>query len=127
MIFDHVPPEMSIPCAIRIAFLGHGLPMFGTTDRAHIDAVEDHPELGGIDLHQGPIGCESRHAKSALLKPLVVQDEPAPIQKRILQRSRRRPKNTNRWSSNRSMPHCPRTMALRPSCPRRRSTGSTAR
>jgi hypothetical protein len=41
----------------------------------HVDAVEQHGQLGGIHLDRAAIAREARRSKSTELKALVTQDE----------------------------------------------------
>jgi hypothetical protein len=50
----------------------------------HVDAVEQHGQLGGVHLDRAAIAREARRSKSTELEPLVIEDEAATIPKQNL-------------------------------------------
>lgn len=58
--------------------------MHGASHPLHVDAVEQHGQLGGVHLERAPIAGEARRSKSATLEPLVIEDQAATIPKKDL-------------------------------------------
>ena len=60
------------------------MPVLGTANPTHVDAIEQHGQLRGVHLDRPTIMSEPRSAKSAALKPLVIENEAATIPKQDL-------------------------------------------
>ena len=58
--------------------------MLGASDPTHVDAVEQHGQLGGVHLDRAPVLSEPWCAKSATLEPFVIENEAAAIPKQDL-------------------------------------------
>jgi hypothetical protein len=54
------------------------LPNFAASYLRNIDAVEQHGELGGVEVNG--VAVERRQREAAALKTLVVEDEPAAVE-----------------------------------------------
>ena len=55
--------------------------MLGATDSTYVDTIEQHGQLGGVHLDRATVVSEARSAKSAALKPLVIENEAATVPK----------------------------------------------
>jgi len=53
-----------------------------TPNPTHVDAVEQHRQLGGVHLDRAPVVSEAWSTKSALLEPFVIQNEAAAVPKK---------------------------------------------
>ncbi len=58
--------------------------MRGAPHPLHVDAVEQHRQLGGVHLDRASIACKARRSKPATLEALVIEDQAAPIPKQNL-------------------------------------------
>ena len=58
--------------------------MLGAANPTHVDAIEQHGQLRGVHLDRATIMSEPRSAKSAALKPFVIENEAATIPKQDL-------------------------------------------
>jgi len=50
-----------------------------TPNPTHVDAVEQHRQLGGVHLDRSPVVSDAGSTKSALLEPFVIKNEAAAI------------------------------------------------
>ncbi len=48
--------------------------MLRTPNPAHVDAVEQHRQLGGIHLDRAPVMSEAWGTKPAFLEPFVIEN-----------------------------------------------------
>ena len=60
------------------------MPVLGTANATHVDAVEQHGQLSGVHLDRATIMSEPWRAKSATLEPFVIENEAAAIPKQDL-------------------------------------------
>ena len=58
--------------------------MLGASDPTHVDAIEQHGQLGGVHLDRAPVVSEAWSTKTAFLEPFVIDDEAAAIPKQDL-------------------------------------------
>ena len=58
--------------------------MHGTSDPTHVDAIEQHGQLGRVHFDRSTIVGDPRSPKSASLEPFVIKDEAATIPKQDL-------------------------------------------
>jgi hypothetical protein len=56
-----------------------GRPLLGPADPRHVDAVEQHRQLRGVELRAQRLFMESRKPETSLLQTLVVEDEAAVV------------------------------------------------
>jgi hypothetical protein len=63
------------------SFWGWWLPVLGASDPTHVDAIEQHGQLRRVHLDRAPVVGEAWSAKSATLKPFVIENEAAAVPK----------------------------------------------
>gem|GEM_PF-6820269 len=103
-----------------------GFPELRAPYSLHVDAVEQHRELRGIQHHGLRVRRERREAKAPALEPLVRDHKAAAMPVQNLAAVSSPPEEDKQMPAVRVRQPSARTSPSRPSWPRRMSTGSVA-